>query len=187
MHVHFDAQDMSLKQIKNFAKLWIKHEDCINRLVPASRRNNRWCKTLLDRFAPLNSNNMTTEEREVEGCREAFRKIDRANSLRDLSRNLTGGDRYHQINFESYFQHGTIEIRIQDSSLDAELVVNWIRLMGALFTAAKNAKNVRPRIANGQTPHFRLKWLFNLTLQGEVRRFWSRRARLIIKQEKTAS
>ena len=172
LHVHLGARDLSLDAVKRLLKNWAKFEDTIDLLVAPSRRAdaNGFCRSIVGRFGAVGS--------EAERCatiRTAFAKIDAATTLRELFGLFAS--RYYKLNLEAFWRHGTIEVRQHHGTLDAAKIINWIELMGALFEASSVARSVAVRPVNGQTPKFRFKWLFNMTVQGAPRRFWSRRMR----------
>lgn len=174
LHVHLEARDLTAKQIGRFIKTYAKFEDTIDLMIAPSRRGsaNRYCKSLLSPTTwydgPISHDAATVNSflSKIDACRDM-------NALRAAAQ----GDRTRKVNIESFWRHGTVEVRHHQGTTDAAKIVNWVKFLGAMMTAAAAAAYVAPRKDNGQTAKFRAKWLFNATIQGEVRRFYSRRIR----------
>lgn len=171
VHVHLDARNEEFGTIQRFAMNFAKMEDCLDLLQPHSRRasNNRFIKSL---SAVRHDDSEQVQVRKINATIDALRTC---RSVSDIVNHF--GTRYRKINLESYSRHGTIEIRQHSGSLNAEKIEHWVRLMGALLVSSRNARSVGKRKVNGQTSHFRLKWLFEMTMQGATRKFFGKRAR----------
>lgn len=115
LHVHHDAADFTTNTFKNLIRLYARFEPVIDSLVSQSRRgnNNRYCKSL----AELN--------------------IDEIMKQKDLY-NITAlyGNRYRKLNLQSYITHGTVEFRQHQGTIDADKIINWIKLTQAMVQRA---------------------------------------------------
>ena len=136
IHVHFDVSDFTLENFKNLIKYWIKFEDVFDALQPTSRRhsNNEFCRSNLGDIQP-------TAESHHQACKQLFEKIDQTTTLNELAQLFPS--RYVKMNIQSYFRHGTIEIRHHAGSLNPEKINHWITLMQQLFERAKTARCVK--------------------------------------------
>lgn len=117
-HVHHDANDLTVDQIKRAARSWFNNQPLIDGLVSESRRgptSSFYCRPLTD---------------------DDIRRIE---NIRDLAamRGVTV-DRYRTMNLTSYGRHGTIEIRQHQGTLDAEKVISWVRFGQAIIDTAKS-------------------------------------------------
>lgn len=171
VHVHLDARSEDFGTIQRFTMNYAKMEDCIDILQPHSRRasNNHLIQSL---------SHVRHDDSEARQVQKINSTIDAIRSCRSVSDIVSlFGTRYRKINLESYTRHGTVEIRQHSGSLDAEKIEHWVRLMGALFAASRASRSVAKRRVNGQTSHFRLKWLFEMTMQGATRKYMGKRAR----------
>ena len=103
-HVHIDARDLNMAQLQNIARFVYKYEACIYSLIPANRRDgdNSYCKPL-----PYNTAHLTSSN---------FRQV-----IRDM-------DRYHGLNFASYFEHASIEFRYHSGTINFRKIHHWIKL-----------------------------------------------------------
>lgn len=174
VHLHLGASSEDYGTIQRFVMNYAKLEDSIDCLVPPSRRanNNSMIKSL---------SGLIGNESEEDTIRKINAKLDacrRASNMTQLQR-VFHGDRYYKVNLQSYTRHGTVEVRQHSGSLNGEKIEQWVRLMGALFASSRASRSVAKRRASGQTAKFRLKWLFEMTRQGETRRYWGRRARAL--------
>lgn len=126
LHVHHDARDLTLDAWKNLCKLFGKHERALHQVLPPSRRNSRWCMPI---------NNEPT-------LADFFKKIDAGNTIEQVARTVSGRSRYRTLNTESYWRHGSVEFRQHGGTVDADKVVNWIKLTAAFVNVATYTKRV---------------------------------------------
>lgn len=178
IHVHFgiegNAQDKdNVAFLKRILKMYCKFENAINALLPKSRHDNRYCKSMTNtinshaRNAGMNISDLTKEE-------VAFKALDACNTLQKL-RGVLYQDRYHKINLEAINRHNTIEFRQHSGTLDADKITNWILLLSGLIDAAKNAR-LRPRNASTVlTQAQEVQRLFTMIEDPAVKTFYMRR------------
>lgn len=125
IHVHHEIDDLNVNHIKNIYKLYKKHENHINLLMPASRRQSAeqrgYCRAISN-----------TEMAKIE-LAETIEQIRYAQETR-----------YRVINFQAYVKYGTIEFRQHSGSTDFRKLMNWIRITQSLVASAKQAKTVKP-------------------------------------------
>lgn len=114
LHVHHDTNGMNVNQLKNIFILYAKLERTFDSLVPLSRRDNRFCKSLMA---------MDFGRRTVE---EYIAKISSMNTVQDMNHLLS--DRYRKVNFQSYLKYGTVEFRQHAGTTDFTKMYNWILL-----------------------------------------------------------
>jgi hypothetical protein len=134
LHVHIDAADLSLQEIKNVLKYWIKFEDVFDAIQPKQRRKNTngYCLSNLKAVA-------TDADSHMELCIARFAEIDAATKLKDLRYR----SRYFKLNLESFWKHGTIEFRHHHGTLNADAIINWVRLIQYIFKRASEVKTVK--------------------------------------------
>ena len=134
LHVHVDARDMTLPMLKNLMKMWVKYETAFDVLVPASRRNNTYCKSIADHFADDTA---------------AFKAIDAATSVVQLrnamnpEQHYTGSGRYHKLNLHAMVRHGTVEFRQHSGTVDAQKIAEWVALCVAFVDEAARATTIK--------------------------------------------
>jgi len=75
------------------------------------------------------------------------------------------GTRYLKTNIMSYREHGTIEIRAHQGTLDFEKMYRWAELFGAIWLHAKEAKD-QPRTNNLKV------WFEDLGISKETKSFY---------------
>ncbi len=110
-HIHHEARDLTVQNIKDSVKAWATNQHLIDGLVAPSRRNgsNTYCRH-------LDSSDLAR----VESCTTL-------NQLR------SGFARYRTLNLDAYGRYGTIEIRQHQGTLDAEKVISWLRFGQAIL------------------------------------------------------
>lgn len=121
-HVHFDINDFTVQNCKNFLNLYYNYQGVINYLVPQSRRTNEYCKIL------------------TKGTLVDINK-DYVRSIRDIA--YTMDTRYMTVNLQSYVKYGTIEIRQHGGTTEFEKMEAWIILMYQLLDVAKQEEKVK--------------------------------------------
>lgn len=136
LHVHVDARDMDLPQMKRVCKMWLKYENCFDSIQPASRKNNVYCQGITKKFGTVE---------------QGFKAIDNCISTRELRQVINSdqryGDgytsRYHKLNLESLMRHGTVEFRQHAGTVDAIKIVNWVKLVANFVESATSAKGIK--------------------------------------------
>lgn len=119
-HVHFDASEMTVEQLRAIVNRYAAFEEQIDRFLPPSRRanNNRFCKSL-SALTPF--------------AREAMQN---ARTIRQLAQAQNGGDRYFKVNLQSLLRHHTIEFRQHSGTCDAWKIRNWVLFLDGFVTKA---------------------------------------------------
>jgi hypothetical protein len=121
-HVHVDASGISQPGFKTLVKVFAKFEPVMDSFMPASRRNNTYCRSLLQVVGVTQA---PTGENLPVLLQQFFQRVDRCTDLRELHR-LLMGTRYLKLNLESFWRHGTVEFRQHSGTTDAAKVLNWI-------------------------------------------------------------
>lgn len=125
LHVHHDANDLTIGQWKNLCKYYTKYEATLDSLLPVSRRanNNSFCASLLGYDGIIS---------------ETFAKIDRATDLHSLANLLCGQSRYYKLNLMAFWRHGTVEVRHHSGTIEYEKIAAWVSLTQGLLEAARH-------------------------------------------------
>lgn len=128
VHVHHDVEDLTVENFKTLYRLYDKHSEHIDGIMPLSRRRayqsdfgTRYCRPI--------------SESQLEG-------LANATSVSDI-RNVMHS-RYCVINFNSYVKYGTIEFRQHSGSTDFAKLYNWIKITQQMVATSTQKKNVRP-------------------------------------------
>ena len=124
-HVHFDASDLSVADVKTILRRYADHEAEIDAIMPPSRRGraNTFCNTL---------------------ARISFPRMMQAESITEMAGIM--GSRYYKVNLEAFLRHGTIEFRQHSGTVNARKIANWVRFLGQFIDACKamNTASVAP-------------------------------------------
>lgn len=124
-HVHVGAQAWTVQTFKNLVMLYRSSEAHIDTFMAPSRRahENMYC-------APVHVD---------------YAALDRANTIDAVahacgqdpgSSNVRGSGRYKKLNLQSFWQHGTVEFRHHQGTVEADKAVNWAKLCMRLCAAA---------------------------------------------------
>jgi hypothetical protein len=110
LHVHHGCKESfsnPIKVAKNAAMLYHKFQSKFDRMFPSSRRNN-------DYASPFSSYDL---------------RIINSQNIRDLNR-------YHAVNLQAYWRHGTVEFRQHQGSLNYKKISSWIKMTQKIMTRA---------------------------------------------------
>jgi len=134
LHVHIDATDLTVNQIKNVLIGYLIYEEVIAFTQPESRRwSSRWCnssRAINPRELDLAFQCATTND--------LIKKIKKAKSIKTLYQVYSGyNDRYTKVNLKGLVAYhdryanpsektGTIEFRQSGGTTDWEKISNWI-------------------------------------------------------------
>jgi len=124
LHVHHDITDLSFEQVKNIYKIYYKHAEAIEQILPISRRLGArgYAKSLDIHIMNL---------------------IEQARTIDELRYYLT--DRYWALNFTSYTKYGTIEFRQHSGTIEFEKMKNWVLLTHKMIERATSGKKVKEK------------------------------------------
>ena len=113
LHVHIDAAGFSMETWRNLALSYKHLEPVIDRFMPASRRDNYYCKGL----------GHVSDE-----------MIRSARTVDELKNRI--GNRYHKVNLEAYSRHKTVEFRQHSGTTNFTKMRNWVLFLHKLVTFA---------------------------------------------------
>ena len=130
-HVHFDAADLSVADVKAIVHRYAAYEAEIDAFMPPSRRGNTnaYCESVT-RF--LN------------------RRFDEARTIDELAAVQPG--RYFKVNLQSYRRHGTLEFRQHSGTVNANKVANWVRFLGEFIDQCKRPAAPVPAVPAAELP-----------------------------------
>lgn len=126
-HVHLFMHP-SLQTAKNIKKVWLayhKLEQFFFSMVPRSRRDNRYCKSLqrnflLDKIKNKKTLNGLLSYYYEKRIRDIEKDTDKHNKYNDK--------RYYWVNFHSLLHRNTLEIRLHSGTVNSRKVVCWYLL-----------------------------------------------------------
>lgn len=128
LHVHVGARELEIGTVKNLVRLYAGAEGTIDSFMAPSRRGPQagrgFCKSL----------------------RVNARLLDRASTMDDIARAIgqSAGrhdarnlGRYCKLNLQSFWQHGTVEFRHHQGTVEAEKALNWVKVCLRMVLAAR--------------------------------------------------
>jgi hypothetical protein len=103
LHVHVDAADLIVSELKTVAKRYARFESEIDKFVTAARRgnNNSHCWS------------MDSVLLSVDRCTQK-------SHFYDVSR-------YFKLNLNAYYKHGTVEFRQHQGTVNGKKIQNWVK------------------------------------------------------------
>lgn len=105
-HLHIDLSSTSEAKCRAVAMGYLSTYDLWGRMVHNRRRANHFCK---------GSEGVNLDE---------VKALD----FRDLVRKISGGDRYYWANWQAYYSHNTLEIRLHSGTLSFPKIINWVSM-----------------------------------------------------------
>jgi hypothetical protein len=126
-HVHVGARDEGVNFFRCLAKLYASAESTIDTFMAPSRRgrNNTFAQPV--QFA-------------MRSIDAATNVVQIAEAMGQSRHMLRGPQRYKKLNFMSFWQHGTVEFRQHQGTIEADKIRNWVRFCLLMCAAAKAGK-----------------------------------------------
>lgn len=161
IHIHVDGANHSLKSLRNLLNLAGSREDMIFEALNVSgQRASRWTKKIRPEV--------------IEGAKKAktiedLKTIWYEGNTYEANRHYSSY-RYYGLNLHSFWQKGTVEFRMFESSLHAGKVKCYLQLclaMSAKCIEAKTVSSKKPQSQDNDLNHNFRSWMFNLGLKGE--------------------
>ena len=129
LHVHVGARNFAFGTFKNLAMLYASAERHIDAFMAPSRRGaqggNGFCRSV--RIAAHLMERADTIDAVARACHQS--------PGRESAR---GSGRYCKLNFQSFWQHGTVEFRHHQGTVEADKAINWTRFCLRMCQAAQN-------------------------------------------------
>lgn len=120
LHVHFGFNHLAPDVRQRVLKFLMRYEAAFFALAPERRSRSTFC-------APLTGE-----------IRNAIKSgLAQAPHLHDIAV-LANFGRYLWINGQAFSKHGTIEVRLQEGTLDPELIIGWVLLFQQVLDAVVN-------------------------------------------------
>jgi len=134
LHVHVDMNNMPENRLINLFKMAAKYQGAIDSLLPRSRRgdSNGYCQNSYHDSLPLK--HIFSDFRQSDSQRS--RPDQRVRDLMEVH----GSDRNLKWNFQSYWRHGTVEMRAHSGTLNRAKVEHWVRLVQGMVHYATVAR-----------------------------------------------
>ena len=132
LHVHVDANGLSIGALRKLAAIYIENENIIDSFMPMSRRgnNNTYCNSL---------------------SRTNMQSLAVARNASDIAHAISHGNRYVKLNYTAFLRHGTVEFRHHSGTVDADKVNKWlVTCLRLVACAVKEADLPVSTIANTQ-------------------------------------
>lgn len=123
LHVHHGAADLSIKGWKDLCRLYAKHERAIDGIMAPSRRGNanHMLRSLVDTHGTVS---------------QAWAAVANCKDWNSLTSAFTHAGRYYKLNLTAFARHSTVEFRHHQGTVEAEKIVNWVKLTQAMVERA---------------------------------------------------
>ena len=124
LHVHHDAAGLTVQHMVAISALYAAHQQAINSILPASRRDNHFCLGLSPQHVD-----------------RRWQKGITANPDRHDAAQTMQVNRYSAVNWHALLRHGTVEFRQHNGTVESPAVRCWILLTQCLIEAALTRKS----------------------------------------------
>src|SRR5579871_5508506 len=152
-HVHVNAADLSLEQLRTLAINFVHCETAFDAIVPPSRRRDLNRYILSNRTAFGGSYDNDAINRAIDAYASAATRQDLIGVVSSSAQKSFGRysvTRYRKLNLTALDRYGTVEFRQHSGTVDPDKVENWVRLCVAFVERSKNS---RPRKRPSTRPH----------------------------------
>lgn len=122
VHIHIDATGFDLATWKRLYKNYARLERLIDGFMPNSRRrnNSEYCQSIrVERYE---------------------QKIDSANDLEQIEREITNRDRYFKLNTQCFWRQRSVEFRQHSATINYKKISNWIIFLARLVEYSKHSE-----------------------------------------------
>jgi len=142
LHVHVDARRMTYLSMRRLVRLYEQVEEAMFAMVPASRKNNRYCRRVSGRYSRSLSLSPATPAKAKAEVVSAVYAVDVGDrygkeTFSRRSKSKYDDARYGAMNVHSWFYRGTVEFRLAAGTTNATKIVNWALLCGSLLDWAE--------------------------------------------------
>lgn len=170
-HVHCDASGITPAGFKTLVKVFAKFEPVMDSFMPASRRNNHYCASILRAVAPGAISASDPNFPVI--LQQFFQRVDRCRDLRGMYSMLMAS-RYFKLNLDAFWKHGTVEFRQHSGTTDAAKVLNWIEFCTGMVDRCMR-EHTRVTIKGAAS----LDTLFKAVRRPGLKRFYRTRAEIL--------
>jgi len=131
LHVHVDAREDSVEFFKNLVRLYASAEPVIDSFMAPSRRGstNTYCQPVRINHAMMDQ--ATTID-----------DVAYASSQQPGRHNYRAASRSRKLNLQPYWQHGTVEFRQHQGTIDAQKADHWVRFCLRMVLAARAGRTI---------------------------------------------
>lgn len=132
LHVHVDARDFSYYDLRRLVLLYERIEPALFEMMPASRRESRFCQPCGKLYAEaVRANRLPKIYKE-----NLIKSVYGDEAKRPARRDKYDDSRYHALNIHSWFYRGTIECRLHTGSVRAHKIIAWGKLWATILDTA---------------------------------------------------
>lgn len=170
LHVHVGARDWQVSQFKNLVMLYAGGQGVIDTFMAPSRRGsaNGFCQPISVNYTRLNS--ATT----VDEVARSFGQFPGSDHTR-------GSARYKKLNFMSFWQHGTVEFRHHQGTVEPDKTLQWVKFCLRMCLAARTGDAFATQAA-----HTFDSFMDHVKAPDDQKRFFAGRAQFFSQNEQRA-
>ena len=162
-HVHVGAVKHTPKSLRNLINIFSSKQDMLYKALTVQNQRTRYCKNLESEFIErLNKRKPQTKEKFADEYYKNFGGYSHNQGCR------YSNARYYGLNYHSYFEKGTVEFRLFNSTLHAGWIRTYVILALAMNNQAIMQTSASPKvpITDNECYTFRT-WLLRMGFIGD--------------------
>lgn len=126
LHVHIETRNMTWLQFRRLIRLWARYEPFLFSLVPPSRRQNHYCRSIYSQQWGVENGSTAPAVRAT--CTSDTDRTIRTNGGQCSARGA--------LNLAHYWHSSRIEVRLHQGTVSALKIEKWVMLLMALVERA---------------------------------------------------
>lgn len=168
IHIHIGAEKFTATSLKNLANIFAAHEDLIYKAlqVDGKHRNVDYCKKT-DKWFLKDLNKKKINDLD-DVARAWYMEDNNPYELEIRKHRHYDKSRYHGLNLHAFWQKGTVEFRVFNSTLQANRITAYIQFCLALAAQALTQKRATYKKQETDNEKYAFRcWMLRLGLIGE--------------------
>lgn len=160
IHIHVDGANHTATSLRRLVNFFFSRQEIIYDALAVGSRKDRWCKPVCKDLLDTMKKEKDLDARKVEEIWYSSANDQYHGGIDHSHYNST---RYHALNLHSFFQKGTVEFRLFNSTLHAGKIKAYIQFVLALSAwSIESSDKIVFRSMNGYTAEKKVTLMYNI-------------------------
>lgn len=160
IHIHVDGANHTATSLRRLVNFFFSRQEIIYYALAVGSRKDRWCKPVCKDLLDTMKKEKDLDARKVEEIWYSSANDQYHGGIDHSHYNST---RYHALNLHSFFQKGTVEFRLFNSTLHAGKIKAYIQFVLALSAwSIESSDKIVFRSMNGYTAEKKVTLMYNI-------------------------
>lgn len=160
IHIHVDGANHTATSLRRLVNFFFSRQEIIYDALAVGNRKDRWCRPVCKNLLDTMKKEKDLDTRKVEEIWYSSANDQYHGGIDHSHYNST---RYHALNLHSFFQKGTVEFRLFNSTLHAGKIKAYVQFCLALSAwAIESNDKVVFRSMNGYTAKKKVTLMYNI-------------------------